>query len=350
MVGAALAAGWLASAGAVEDLPLTDVPALNAAIGFEYQTLVTEDTLVAEALRVPLIAYGAVHDQPEAARQFLRLADALRRRSRSRLQFGIEFVDRGDWDLLARYLERSLDETELLKRLFPTSMLLLPASGPAHLQILRYARRHHVEVVPLESRPGGARPLVLRNAEIRWNLASHLGRHATQRLLVYYGVRHLVGDDAITAGLETPLLTITSYGDSLLEDFARREGRYPAGGEVVRICDGFYFQAVGGPPRPPAELAYAPGEREALLTAIEAVYRGQWSKMGLLVAALDDRDIRWRRAAFHGLRQAAEHSFGYDPEATAAARAGAIRQWNDWWGTTANLLVIPPAADPGEGR
>jgi len=337
--GVVVALCTVAIAAAAQEPPRTDVEDLNAAIGFEYETIVSEDTLIGNALRVPMVVYGEVHDQPEAARQFLRLAENLRRRSPAPLRFGIEFVDRGDWDILARYLDRSLDESEFLKRLFPTSMLLVPETGGGHLQVLRYARRHHVDVVPLESRPAGARQPQLRTAEIRWNLATHVARHATERLLVLYGVQHVVGPDAITAGIESPFLTITAYGDSVLEDFARREGRYPAGGEVVRICAGFYLQAVGGPPRVPAEMIYGAGPREALLVAIEDVYRGKWFAMGLLVAALDDSDIRWRRAAFHALRQAAERSFGYDPEADAATRQAGQEQWIDWWQATAKNLI-----------
>jgi hypothetical protein len=347
-----LLAGVLAfmTAAAAQESLGTDVASLNTAIGSDYAALVSEDTLVGAALRVPLVAYGEVHDQQEAARQFLRLADALRRRSRTPVRFGIEFVDRGDWDILARYLDHSLDESEFLQRLFPTSMLLLPEAGDAHLQILRYARRHHVEVLPLESRPAGARSPQVRDAEILWNLAVETGRKPAERLLVLYGVQHLVGPRAVTAGLEVPRLTISSYGDSILAAFARREGRYPAPGEVLRIRSDFYLQAVGGPPRVPAEWTSNPGVREPLLFAIENSYHGDWGGMSLLVAALDDGDVRWRRAAFHALRQAAERSYGYDPEANAAERRAGQERWAAWWSETQQNWIGSREASPGGRR
>jgi hypothetical protein len=97
-------------------------------------------------------------------------------------------------------------------------------------------------------------------------------------------------------------------------------------------------------------MTYAAGRREALLDALEDVYRGQWAGMGLLVDALADPDIRWRRAAYHALRQAAERSFGYDPEAGSTARAAAAAAWRDWWVATEGRLITPSAAGPGGRR
>jgi hypothetical protein len=309
----------------------TDVATLNDQIGRDYEAEVSSDDLVERALDSRLVLYGEVHDQAEAPRQFLRLATALQSRSQAPLRLGVEFVDRGDWDILARYLDRSLDEDAFLARLMPTSLLLLPEVGPAHLEILRYARRNGIDVLPLESRPGGARPMVLRNAEIRWNLANHLGRHATERLLVLYGVQHVVGPDAVSHGLQVPLLTVTSYGDSVLEKYAQRTGKHPEAGTVLRLPTGVYLQAVGGAPRPAVLPAWDPGAREPLLVAIEASYAGDWHGLPLVIEALGDEDVRWRRAAIHALRQAAERSFGYDPEAEPAARQAAQDLWSDWW-------------------
>jgi hypothetical protein len=267
----------------------------------------------------------------EAPRQFLRLAEALRLESGLPLRFGIEFVDRGDWDILARYLDQTIDESQFLARLMPTSLLLLPEVGEAHLEVLRFARRYGIDVLPLESRPGGARPMVVRNSEIRWNLTSHLGRHATERLLVLYGVQHAVGPDAVTRGLKIPLLTVTSYGDSVLAAFQRHEGRWPEAGEVLRVRGGLYLEAVGGPPRQASLPSWDPGAREELLSAIEASYEGDWRGLPLAIDALVDPDVRWRRAAIHALRQAAERSFGYDPEAEPAAWQTAQELWLGWW-------------------
>lgn len=326
----ALLLGLAATASALE-FEGTDLETLNAEIGTTYEALVPEDELVQRALESRLVVFGEVHDQAEASRQFLGLASALRQRSEVPLRFGIEFVDRGDWDILARYLDRSLDESEFLARLMPTSLLMLPEVAEAHLEVLRYARRYGIDVLPLESRPGGARPMVLRNSEIRWNLASQVGRRATERLLVLYGVQHVVGADAVTRGLQVPFVTITSYGDSVLANFSRREGRYPTANEVLRLGDGIYLEAVGGPPRVASLPSWDPGPRETLLVAIEDSYAGHWRGIPLVIEALDDPDVRWRRAAIHALRQAAERSFGYDPEADPAARQAAQALWVEWW-------------------
>lgn len=309
----------------------TDVATLNDQIGHEYEAVVPISELVDRALDSRLVLYGEVHDQLEAPRQFLRLAEALRSQSGVPLRFGLEFVDRGDWDILARYLDQTLDETQFLARVMPTSLLLLPEVGEAHLDVLRFARRNGIDVLPLESRPGGARPMVVRNSEIRWNLTSHLGRHATERLLVLYGVQHTVGPDAVSRGIQVPHLTVTSYGDSVLSAFQRREGRWPEAGEVLRLRAGVYLQAVGGPPRQANLPSWDPGAREELLSAIEASYEGDWRGLPLAIEALADPDVRWRRAAIHALRQAAERSFGYDPEAEPPASAPAQELWLDWW-------------------
>ena len=317
-------------AGAAEP-EFPDLEALNASIGPDYEAVVPATELVDAALAHRLVVYGEVHDQPEAVHNFLALVDSVRRRSPLRLRIGVEFVDRGDWDILGRYLQRALNERAFLARLMPTSMLLLAQAGPAHLEVLRYARRHRIDIVPLESPPSGARPLLLRNAEIRWNLASFLGRHADERLLVLYGVHHVLAAEAITEGLEVPALLVTSYGDSVLETFRQRQGRYPDAGDVLRLRPAVYLQAVGGEPRQPQMFAQDLGAQEELLASIVAVYAGDWSGIGSLVEALGDADVRWRRASYHALRNAAQRSFGYDPEAEPAARSGPMRRWRTWW-------------------
>ena len=189
----------LAACGArADEAEGVDLGELNASIGRDYEAAVPYADLVEEALQHRVVLYGEVHDQPEAARNFLQLVESLRQRSTTPMRIGIEFVDRGDWDLLVRYLQRTLGEEEFLARLMPTSLLLYPEMAPAHLEILRYARRHGIEVLPLESRPAGARSLVWRDSEIRWNLSTQLGRHATERLVVLYGVQHVLGPDAVT--------------------------------------------------------------------------------------------------------------------------------------------------------
>lgn len=307
-----------------------DVGALNASIGLDYEAVVPFEEVLGEALEERLVLYGEVHDQPEGPRNFLQLLDGLRRRSSAPLRLGIEFVDRSDWDILVRYLQRTLSEEEFLARLMPTSLLLYPELGSAHLEVLRYARRHGIDVLPLESRPAGARSMLLRNSEIRWNLATQLGRHATERLVVLYGVQHLFGPDAIHEGLETSPLLVSAYGDSVVEAHARREGRYPEAGEVLRLRPGVFLQAMGGPPRQPKQIDLSFGAREDLLLAIEQTYGGNWRGLQLLVEALLDPEVRWRRAAFDALRYAAERSFGYDAEAAAEVRLEAQQRWSGW--------------------
>jgi hypothetical protein len=58
------------------------------------------------------------------------------------------------------------------------------------------------------------------------------------------------------------------------------------------------------------------------------------------IEALGDPDVRWRRAAIHALRQAAERSFGYDSEAEPAARQAAVELWLDWWKRNERRLGI----------
>jgi hypothetical protein len=181
--------------------------------------------------------------------------------------------------------------------------------------------------------------MVLRNSEIRWNLATQLGRHATERLVVLYGVQHLFGPDAVNEGLDVTSITVASYGDSVIHAYDRREGHFPEPGKLLRVHPGAYVQAVGGPPREAKPLALQFGAREPLLLAIEEAYSGNWRGLGLLVEALVDPEIRWRRAAFDALRYAAERSFGYDPEADAAARGEAQQRWSAWVARNQKRLV-----------
>lgn len=317
----------------------SDLAELNARIGTDYEAVVPYAELVQAALRQRLILYGEVHDQAEGTRNFLQLVESLRRGSSTPLRLGIEFVDRGDWDILVRYLQRTLREEDFLARLMPTSLLLYPGTGPSHLEILRYARQHRIDVLPLESRPAGARPMVLRNAEIRWNLATHLGRHATERLVVLYGVQHLFGPDAIVEGIQVPFLRVSAYGDSVIATYASRTGAYPEAGLVLRLGPDLYLQAVGGPPRDSPMLHVDLGGREALLLAIEDTYGGNWRSLGLLVEALGDSEVRWRRAAFEALRFAAERSFGYDPEAPPQSQYEPQVRWRAWVQRSQRRLV-----------
>ena len=139
----------------------------------------------------------------------------LRQRSRVPLCIGVEFVDREDTDILDAYLKGKLDEEGFLERLYPTSLLLSRQGGRAHLEILRFAREAGIPVVALETRPAGSRPRPLRHGEIRGNLFERIGRHPEERLVVLYGVDHILGEDPITAGIDVPTLVITSYGDSV---------------------------------------------------------------------------------------------------------------------------------------
>jgi len=321
--------------------PATDLARLNARIGTTFEAAVTDSELIVIARAHRVVLFGEAHDQPEGVAHFLELAEALATDSERPLQLGIEFVDRGDWDILVRYLQGGLTEQAFLERLWPTSLLLWPGFGAAHLEVLRFARKHHLEVLPLESRPAGARPLVLRNAEIRWNLTMHLGQHARERLLVLYGVQHVFGEDAISDGIEVPMLEVTAYGDSVLEDHARQLGSYPVAGAVLRLRPSVYLVASGGPPRSPGVLDLALGAREPLLSGIEHSYVGDWNGFDLVVAALADPEIRWRRAAFHALRHATQHTYEYDPESSPTAPTTSRQRWNSWWSRTRRHL--PPA-------
>jgi hypothetical protein len=315
---------------------------LNARIGTRFESAAGDSELIAAARAHRIVLFGEAHDQPEGVAHFLELAEALVADSERPLRLGIEFVDRGDWDILIKYLQGNLSEAAFLERLWPTSLLLWPGFGSAHMEVLRFARKHKLDVLPLESRPAGARSPVLRNSEIRWNLSVHLGQHPRDRLLVLYGVQHVFGVDAISDGIEVPVLEVSSYGDSVLEDFARRRGDYPPAGEVLRLRAGVYFVASGGPPRAPSVLDLDLGEREPLLTAIERAYLGDWSDFDLLIATLVDPVLAWRRAAFHALRHTTQRSHEYDPEAPPAARAASRQRWNTWWNQARRQLSPAP--------
>ena len=342
-------AGWIAGAVLLAAAPLgaeepavTDVEALNRRIGFDYDTAVSYDELVEEALGYRLVFYGEVHDQQSAPRRFQRLVLELRQRSPMPVRIGVEFVDRDDADLLAAYLDGRLDEEGFLQRLYPTSLLLSREVGRAHFEILRFAREAGIPVLALESRPSGSRPRALRHSEIRWNLANQIGRHPEERLVILYGVDHVMGEDPVTAGIDVPALVITSYGDSVQSAFHRRHGRYPRPGEVLRLRPAAYLDA-GEVPRSRRLLRLDLEAREELLDAIEDVYFGKRTGMDLLVAALGDEAIRWRRAAFLALRFATSEDFGYDPEADPESRRAAAVRWRAWWTQAGRKL---PAAAP----
>ncbi len=313
------------------DEPLVvDLEALNRRIGSRYESAVTYDELVEEALACRLVLFGVVHDQEGPSRQLQRLVLELQQRSTTPIQLGVEFVDRGDEDILQAFLAGSLDEAAFLARLYPTSLLLSPQVGRAHLEILRFARLHQIGVLPLESRPSGARPRKLRNAEIRWNLAAQLGRHPEARLVVMYGVDHVLGDDDIVEGLEVRALVVTSYADSVQEVFRARHGRYPRPGEVLRLRRGVFLDPCEVP-RSRRLLSLGVEVREGLLTAVEEIYAGGRDGIGIVLDALDDPDVRWRRAAAHALRFASDTDVGYDPEAVRSARRQAQGLWRAWW-------------------
>ena len=338
---AAVLAVLLATVAPADEPVLVDLEALNRRIGTGYENAVTYEELVEEALACPLVLFGVVHDQECPALQLQRLVLELQQRSPDTVTLGVEFVDRGDADILAAYLQGSLDETAFLERVYPTSLLLSPQVGRAHLEILRFARLQQIEVLPLESRPSGARPRKLRNAEIRWNLASELGRHPGQRLVVMYGVDHVLGDDDIVEGLEVPALVITSYADSVQELFRARHERYPRPGEVLRLRPGVFLDPCEVP-RSRRLLGLGAEAREGLLGTLEAIYSGSRDGIDILLDALADPDVRWRRAAAHALRFASDVDVGYDPEADAAARRQAQGRWRAWWdGRSGDLSGAP---------
>lgn len=305
---------------------LVDQAALNARIGLDYEAVVTWDELVEEALTHRLILYGEVHDQKSPARQLQRLVLDMSERSGTPIRIGVEFVDREDGDVMRAYLNGQLDEASFLERLFPTSLLLSPQVGRAHLEVLRFARQQGIDVIALESRPAGSRPRTLRQSEIRWNLSRHLAQHPDERLVVLYGVDHILGEAPIAEGLPVEPLVITSYADSVQGAFLARQGRYPRRGEVLRLRDGVFLDA-GDVPRPRSLLHLGFDTHDDLLGAIEATYWGDRSGMLLLVAALDDADVRWRRAAHLALRFAFGENLGYDPDATPEQRREAQERW-----------------------
>lgn len=311
---------------AADEPVLVDQAALNARIGLDYEAVVTWNELVEEAAMHRLILYGAVHDQKGPARQLQRLVLDLRERSEIPIRIGVEFVDREDADLLRAYLASQLDEAAFLERLFPTSLLLSPQVGAAHLEILRFARLQGIEIVPLESRPSGSRPRTLRHSEIRWNLARDLARHPGERLIVLYGVDHVLGENPIHAGLAHEPFIITSYADSVQSVFRARHGRYPRPGEVLRLRPGVFLDA-GEVPRARRLLRMGLHEHEELLLAIEATYVGERAGIPLLIEALDDYEVRWRRAAHLALRFAFEEDLGYDPDAETLQRQEAQARW-----------------------
>jgi len=319
-----------ASPAAADESSALNLEALNRRIGVDYQAIMSRTELVDAISQAPLLLYGEAHDQLNAAQQFVALVDALRERSSRPWRIGIEFVDRGDIDIMNAFLAGVLDEHEFLLRIMPSSLLRSPQIGDAHMALLRYARDEDLDVIPLESRPAGARPERLRNSEIRWNLSHQLARYPQARLAVLYGVDHILGDDPIQAGLAVRPVVVTSYGDSAQAAFLRREGRDPYAGEVLQLREGVYLQALGGPPGERRLLGMDFGGNDELLLSIEKVYVGDHADLPALIEALMHQEIRWRRAAAHALEFAAQQTLNYDAEAPERQRLQAQRRWEAW--------------------
>jgi hypothetical protein len=320
----------MALSGAADEFTVVDLDDLNRRIGLDYEQSLTTADLLPVTVQADLLLYGEVHDQERAARQFVGLLQAVGDASGRRIRIGIEFVDRGDGDILQAYLQSTLSEEAFLERVMLNSLLRSPESGEAHMSVLRYARRHELDVVPLESRPSGARSATLRSAEIRWNLSQELARHPEALHAVLYGVDHVLGADPIHEGLDVQPLIITTYGDSVQASFRWRAGRDPYPGEVLRLRDGVYLQSVGGPPGVPRLMGMDFGGNEDLLLSIENIYSGSRDDLAGLIAALMHDDVRWRRAAAHALQFIAEDALGYDAEAPDRMRRQAQRRWVDW--------------------
>jgi hypothetical protein len=326
-----LASACLPAAAPASEPSLVDLGALNARIGLAYTQRVTIERLVDDLAAHRIWLYAEVHDQDAAPRQFVELVERVRERSGEPITIGVEFIDRADADLLEGYRAGTLSEGAFLDRIYPTSLLRSPDVGEAHLGVLRYARAHGIEVLPLESRPSGARPRPLRNSEIRVHLAEHLGRHPNSRLAVLYGVDHVLGSDPITAGLAQRCVVVTSYGDSALAAVRRREGRELDVGACVRLRPGVYLQSAGSHPGGRSLIRLELDDRENVLAAIESVYAGDRRDLGLVIDTLSDAEVRWRRAAFHALVYTSGQTLAYDPEALDASRAAGQARWARWW-------------------
>jgi hypothetical protein len=313
-----------------DEASIVNLTDLNRRIGLDYEAVLTSTQLVREIAGTPLLLYGETHDQQTAARQFMRLVQDVATVSGQPVRIGIEFVDRGDRDILDDYLKGVLSEDEFLVRVMPNSLLLSPELGDAHMTVLRQARQQGLEVVPMESRPSGSRPSSLRNAEIRWNLFQELAHHPQALFAILYGVDHVLGVDPVQRGLPVSAVVVTSYGDSAQVAFRRRQGRDPRRGEVLRLRKRVYLQAVGGPPSERRLLGMDFEGNEELLETIEAVYSGHRDHLDDIVEALRHPHIRWRRAALHALVFITSDPMGYDPEAPEHSRAQAQRRWKDW--------------------
>jgi hypothetical protein len=331
-----------------DEASIVDLPDLNQRIGMDYEEVLTSEDLVREIAGASLLLYGETHDQKTAAHQFVRLAVAMSQSRGQVVRIGIEFVDRGDSDILEAYLKGVLREDEFLDRVMPNSLLLAPGLGDAHMTVLREARRLGLTVVPLESRPSGSRPSALRNAEIRWNLFQELARHPDDLFAVLYGVDHVLGIDPIQRGLPVASVIVTSYGDSAQVAFRRREGRDPRRGEVLRLREQVYLQAVGGPPSERRLLGMDFEGNEELLESIESVYSGSRDNLVDIVDALMHPHVRWRRAALHALLFVAADPQGYDPEAPQESRRQAQRRWKEWLERRAAAVAPDPERRGGD--
>jgi len=313
-----------------DEASIVDLAKLNRRIGLDYEAVLSTDDLVEEIAATPLVLYGETHDQQQAARQFVRLVRKMAESSGRHVRLGIEFLDRGDTDILEAYLAGVLPEKDFLERVMPNSLLLSQENGDAHMAVLREARQRGFDVTPLESRPSGSRPSALRNAEIRWNLSQELAHHPGDLIAVLYGVDHVLGGDPIQRGLPVDAIVVTSYGDSVQVAFRRREGRDPDRGEVLRLRPGVFLQAVGGPPAERRLLGMDFEGNEELLETIEQVYSGSREGLDDIITALMHPHVRWRRAAAHALHFITDDSMGYDAEAPERARQQAQRRWLDW--------------------
>jgi hypothetical protein len=88
--------------------------------------------------------------------------------------------------------------------------------------------------------------------------------------------------------------------------------------------------------RPKADaIAYFLDRNDADLRLQVAKLMGEWSVrspavMSGLVRALNDAELPVRKAAFAALKSFSSQDFGYDPEASAEARAEALVRWRAW--------------------
>lgn len=108
------------------------------------QQFVSFETLVTDVATVQVIAVGEEHYHAAIQAFELRLLRALTERRRRHVALGMEFLERDARATVTAYLDGTIGRAEFRKRLAASAAFM-----ERYFPLLRHARDHHLQVVPL---------------------------------------------------------------------------------------------------------------------------------------------------------------------------------------------------------